>query len=324
MKNIFITGISGLLGTNLVNLLLEQGYKVTGLIRNPDSFTGTRNENLTLLKGGLFDDYSTIFSYTDIVIHIAAETKQNILRYEDYYKTNFEATSHLYETAVKSDVKKFIFVSTANTSGFADSGGLGYENKPMKFPFTESFYALSKKAAEDYLLQQNNSTETAIICPTFMLGAFDTKPSSGRIILMGLHKKIIFYPPGGKNFVHVKDVAQNIINAISFAKNGEKYIACNENISYKDFFQKLNKINNQSPLMIKVPGFILQAAGLFGDLLRKLNIKTDLCSPNMRSLCIENYYSNHKSTTELSVQYQPVETAIKEASDYFRNDFHKH
>ena len=116
MKNIFISGISGLLGTNLVNILLEQGYKVTGVIRNPDNFTGTRNENLTLLKGGLFDDYSAIFSVTDIVIHIAAETKQNILRYEEYYKTNFEATRHLYETAVKSDVKKFIFVSTANTS----------------------------------------------------------------------------------------------------------------------------------------------------------------------------------------------------------------
>lgn len=53
MKNIFISGISGLLGTNLVNILLEQGYKVTGVIRNPDNFTGTRNENLTLLKGGL-------------------------------------------------------------------------------------------------------------------------------------------------------------------------------------------------------------------------------------------------------------------------------
>jgi dihydroflavonol-4-reductase len=74
MKNIFITGISGLLGTNLVNLLLEQNYRVTGLIRNPNSFTGTRNENLTLLKGNLFDDYSTIFSDTDIVIHIAADT----------------------------------------------------------------------------------------------------------------------------------------------------------------------------------------------------------------------------------------------------------
>lgn len=78
MKNIFITGISGLLGTNLVNLLLEQNYRVTGLIRNPDSFTGTRNENLTLLKGGLFDDYSTIFSDIDIVIHIAAETISKI------------------------------------------------------------------------------------------------------------------------------------------------------------------------------------------------------------------------------------------------------
>ena len=35
---------------------------------------------------------------------------------------------------------------------------------------------------------------------------------------MGLHKKLILYPPGGKNFVYAKDVAQSIINAITHAK----------------------------------------------------------------------------------------------------------
>ncbi len=152
-----------------------------------------------------------------------------------------------------------------------------------------------------------------------MLGAFDTKPSSGRIILMGLHKKIIFYPPGGKNFVYVQDVAQTIIKAIMYGKNGEKYIACNANMSYKDFFQMLNKINHQNPVMIKVPGFLLSTAGIIGDFLRLLNVKTDLCSVNMQSLCIENYYTNQKSVTELQVEYQPIEKAIQEASDYFNN-----
>ncbi|MDE5432175.1 NAD-dependent epimerase/dehydratase family protein [Elizabethkingia meningoseptica] len=319
MKNVFVTGISGLLGTNLVNLLTAQNYQVTGLIRNPESFTSTKNNQFNLLKGGLFDDYTAILSNTDIVIHIAAETKQNILQYESYYKTNCEATQKLYEAALKAGVKKFIFVSTANTSGFADSSGLGYEAKPMKSPFTKSFYALSKKAAEDFLLRQNTQMETHIISPTFMLGAFDTKPSSGRIILMGLHKKIIFYPPGGKNFVYVQDVAQAIINAIMYGKNGEKYIACNANMSYKDFFQMLNKINHQNPVMIKVPGFLLQTAGIIGDFLRLLNVKTDLCTVNMQSLCIENYYTNQKSVTELQVEYHPIEKAIQEASDYFNN-----
>lgn len=64
-------------------------------------------------------------------------------------------------------------------------------------------------------------------------------------------------------------------------------------------------------MMIKVPGLVLRIAGLFGDLLRKLNIKTDLCTPNMESLCIENYYTNYKSATELNVQYHSIETAIK-------------
>ena len=41
-----------------------------------------------------------------------------------------------------------------------------------------------------------------------MIGAFDTKPSSGRIILFGLKIRLVVCPPGGKNFVHVKDVSK--------------------------------------------------------------------------------------------------------------------
>jgi len=323
LKKVFVTGITGLLGTNLVNQLLEEQYQVIGFLRNPARYIGNKTQNLTLIKGDLFDDFSRNLKEVDIVIHIAAQTDQDILEYEPYRKTNFEATQHLYKMAVENKVKKFIFISTANTSGFGDEDSLGFEDKPMQSPFTKSFYANSKKEAEDDLLFREDDIELKILCPTFMIGANDIKPSSGRIIQMGLNKKVIFYPPGGKNFVDVQDVVQAIINSFQYGDSHDKYLICNENLSYREFFQKLNKINQQKPIMIRIPRFLLMAVGGIGNLLRKFNVKTEICTTNMKSLCINNFYTNFKSITELKINYTPIEKAIAEASEYFKTEFPK-
>src|SRR5690606_20062376 len=120
----------------------------------------------------------------------------------------------LFKQCQLSGVKKFIFVSSANTIGYGSKNGLGNEKNPMKAPFTKSWYALSKFEAEQYLLTHNKDMELNIINPTFMIGGYDSKPSSGKIILMGWKKELIFYPCGGKNFVAVKDVSQAIIQCM--------------------------------------------------------------------------------------------------------------
>ncbi|NJK86741.1 MAG: hypothetical protein HC906_12975 [Bacteroidales bacterium] len=55
-------------------------------------------------------------------------------------------------------------------------------------------------------------------------------------------KKIAFIPPGGKNFVDVRDAAKAICNAIEKGRNGEKYLLAGKNLTYKDFIRKLSAI----------------------------------------------------------------------------------
>lgn len=150
-----------------------------------------------------------------------------------------------------------------------------------------------------------------------MIGALDSKPSSGKIILMAWKKKIIFYPPGGKNFVHVKDVSKSILNCLEKEVKGKKYLIGNENLSYFDFFSKLNRIANQKPIMIKIPKIMLVSLGFLGNFISFFKIKTSLSSTNMKILCINNFYSNDKSKVELEMKYQPIDNAIKDAIDYF-------
>lgn len=321
MKTVFITGANGLLGTNLVHAMLALGWQVKALVRNPDSFKGEEHSHLELIKGDLQEDLCTHMDACEVVIHIAAETRQHLLRYSDYQKINCDATISLFHSALESgSVKKFVFVSSANTIGHSDLFELGSEDKAVRYPFKDSYYAKSKLEAENFLLQNKDSMDVIIVNPTFMLGAYDTKPSSGKIILMGWKKHILFYPPGGKNFVDVKDVARGIIAGIEKGKNGEKYLLANNNLSYKAFFELLRQYSNQRPIMIPLPKWLLYLLGYGGNCARFFGLETSISLTNMRILCQNNFYSNKKSVQNLGIKYRPIDAAIHDAVTYFKSE----
>lgn len=318
MKKVFITGISGLLGTNLAAELLDQDYSIKAIVRNASKYIGKMTSNLELIQMDLSGDFGDHLKETDIVIHIAAETSTNLIRYADYEKTNYEATVRLFEIAKEHRVKQFIFISTANTIGYGSINHLGTETEKMKKPFSKLHYAKSKLAAEKYLLKNQQGIDVKVLNPTFMIGPYDSKPSSGKIILMSLNKKLVFYPPGGKNFVPVKDVVSAILNSFEHGKSGEKYLISGNNLSYKEFFGKLKEITDEKQLLIPIPMPVLMTIGVFGNLMRQLNVKTSLSSSNMKALCVKNYYSNQKSIHELKITYSSLNSAIKEAVEYFQ------
>ncbi|PTT27530.1 dihydroflavonol 4-reductase [Chryseobacterium sp. HMWF028] len=317
MKKVCITGATGLLGTNVIIKLLQNGYSVTALVRKKSSWLGEENENLKLVETDLSSDISAYLINIDCIIHIAAETRQNLINYDEYRKVNYETVVNLFTHAELMGIKRFLFVSTANTLGFGNTTFWGSEKVPQIYPFTHSFYAQSKLAAEDYLLKNRKNTDVIIVNPTFMIGAYDSKPSSGKIIFWAWKKKLVFYPKGGKNFVHAEDAANGILKAIENGRTGEKYLLANENLSYREFFKKVNRISDQNPIMIAIPNRVLSFLGWIGDSLRKLKIKTNLSTSNMKALQICNYYSNRKSVEELGIQYQPIDKAIEDAVQYF-------
>ena len=128
----------------------------------------------------------------------------------DIEKLNVETSKTLLEKSIKNDIETFINVSSANAFSYGSLQNPGHETKSIKAPFDKSLYAQSKLEAQNEFFKVGNSqqkTKVITVNPTFMIGKFDTKPSSGRIILSAYKKKIIFYPPGGKNYINVKDAA---------------------------------------------------------------------------------------------------------------------
>ncbi len=218
------------------------------------------------------------------------------------------------------NINNIVFVSSSNTIGYGNKQQPSDESHIMEFHFTDSFYAQSKMEAEQIFIAASKKANQHIVIvnPTFMIGAYDPKPSSGKLLTMGYRRLLMFVPKGGKNFVAVKNVADLICNALTFGRNGERYLASGINLSFNEYYSLQKQVGNYRQYLIELPDIVLILIGKLGDIFRKFGIRTEVCSMNLRQLLIREYYSNQKARTEIKLEETDLKIAVKEAIEWFK------
>lgn len=320
--NVLVTGANGLLGHQVVMELLRRFEKVTIIVRSLKNIHF--DVSLVTVFEGNFADKNTFAlaaKNCDAIIHIAAVTSTNLMHYHDYHHINVEGTKQILKVADELGIKNMVFVSTTNTIGYGTKENPADENSNIQFPFSASFYAQSKVEYEQLIMEAstNPNKHIIIVNPAFMIGAYDTKPSSGKLLIMGYKRRIMFVPSGGKNFVAASDVAVAVCNAINMGKNGERYIASGMNLSFKEYYTLQKSVGEYEQYLLELPNFLLKIAGQIGDLVRKFGVKTELCSMNLNQLMINEYYKNDKATNELVLPQTELKIAILEAIKWFKD-----
>lgn len=321
MKKVLVTGANGFLASNLIRELLFAGYDVRGMVREGSNLLSLKKTDCELFTGDISKqaDVRTACSGCEIVIHLAANTQQWPTNPEAYRHINVEATRQLLAETMRRDAERFIFVSTANTFDPGTKDNPGTEESPFTTK-GKSGYMLSKHEAQQLVLaeHQRSGFPIVVVNPTFMLGKHDARPSSGQIILMAHQKHLMGYPPGGKNFVHVQDVARGIVNAIEQGRPGHSYLLANENLSYREFFEKLGAIHGSPEKLFQIPKAMIRMVGEAGQIYQTvLGKASKLDRINSRLLCADNYYSPAKAVTELNLKQTPVSQAISDALEWF-------
>ncbi|MFW5835620.1 MAG: NAD-dependent epimerase/dehydratase family protein [bacterium] len=320
---LLVTGANSFLAGNIIMELLNRGYNVRGMLRKTARLM-ISHERLQSFYGAITKENDVIKAAKDcnIIIHVASLTDQSIADYTKYEMVNVEGTRNIIKAAKKFNVKKIIYVSTANTFAYGTRTEPGNETVPAKYPFTHSGYVISKRKAQTIILDSFKESETEIIVvnPTFMIGPNDWKISSNRIILRALDSRFLLIPPGGKNFIHVKDVATGICNAVETGKDGECYILANVNLTYKEFYKKMFFETSKKPFLVTIPKSFLIIAGIAGNLVRYAGFNTAVNLTNMKILSIGNYYTANKAVREISLPQTPIEKAIEDTVSWFAKE----
>ena len=321
--HVLVTGADGLLGSNLVRLLLERKHKVSVFL-HPSSRSNTLS-NLSIQKftGDILipDSMEDAFANNvDAVIHAAASTSIWPARSTKVCEVNIQGTKNVIDFVLKNKISRFIYIGSGSSVNANVEPGSKYTYPGEKFKLD---YIDSKYHALNYVLDSAKSKNLPAIAilPTYMIGPFDSLPSSGKMIVAIAKGKLKIYTGGGRNFVHVRDVATAIVNALEIGTIGKYYIAGNENLSYKDFFGKVAGIVNRPAPKIKIPDWIVKSIGYAGTTIGSVTKKEPLITyPMARISCENQFVDSSDAVNELKMPQTPIKEAVSECYQWFQEN----
>lgn len=314
MTRILVTGGDGFLGSNVVRLLLEKGCKVTVLV-HPDS-DSPNLEGLTLeIRKGDICDFQAVrqaMADCDAVIHAAAMTDIWPARNDRLCRVNIEGTRNVIEATLEAGIPRMIFVGSASSIKEVMYGGQ---------PDFGLDYIESKRKAlllvEDAV--RKRQLPAVNILPTFMIGAYSTPSGTGRMICSLALGQLRFYTRGGRNFVHVKDVATAVVHALTLGEIGKRYIAGNENLSYQSFLAAVARVVGRPEPRFRLPGWIMLMVGGLGSFYGTMFRRRPLISyPIARISLCDQFAAASEAIRDLRMPSTPVESAIRDCFEYYR------
>jgi len=318
---ILLTGADGFLGSNITRELLSRGHEVRAFLI-PGHLTLTL-EGLPLerFSGNLLQasDVLRAAAGCDAVIHAAASTSVWPTRNPLVNQVNIEGTRHIIEAVRQLGIPRLVYVSTASSFGFGSLEKPGNEQSPYRSATYQLDYVDSKYHAQQLVLEavKKSQLPAIIVNPCFMFGPYDSKPSSGAMIVAACKGKLPGYSNGGRNYIYVKDVACGVVNALQQGRIGECYILGNSNLSYEAIFKIIADVTGAKIPQRKIPAPLTKAYGWFNSFYAKATGKAPTLSHNLaRIACDEHYYDPGKAVRELNLPQTPIAVAVTEAFNW--------
>jgi dihydroflavonol-4-reductase len=318
---ILVTGATGFLGNNLARKLLQLGHEVITTVRPTSDLRPLDGLDIETVNASLTDAsaMAPIVGDVDLIVHSAAMIQLGHSKRESSIAFNVGSTEVLAQAARRREIR-MINVSSVDTLPASKDGTPVQEDSEGKVPKYDCSYVASKLAASAaFDLEVTKGLDGVTVCPGFMLGPNDWKPSSGEMLLFVAKTPLFFVAAGGCTTVDVRDVADGIILAVAKGKSGEKYILGGENLSYMDLWTRMAKVVGCWPPRRKIGNLVANLAGKSGDLISKFcqqELAVNSAALSMGQML--NWYSSQKAIDELGYKIGDVDIAIEDAWKWFK------
>jgi dihydroflavonol-4-reductase len=324
----FVTGSTGLLGNNLVRLLLERGFEVAGLVRSEEKGkrllgdTGTR-----LVKGDMRDvpGFADALEGCGAVFHTAAY-------FREYYQPgdhaqaleeiNIRGLLQLMAEADRWGVHRFVHVSSSGVIGMKPDGSPGDEETPPLPGQTSNLYFKSKVDGDAAIKawKPEKGMEVIEIMPGWMWGPGDAAPTgAGQLALDFLGRKVPGIADGGACVVDARDVATAMIAALERGSHGDRYIVAGRYHSLEDIVRGLEQATGIPAPKLRLPhAAVMIFAGcmeMFGRLTGREVLVT---REGVRTMHAKVRVSSQKAERELGATFRPLEETLRDVVAWYR------
>ncbi len=250
---ILVTGASGLVGSHLLQQLIQAGQSVKALYRNtiPEI---ANTSGVEWVKGDILDVVALEESMdqVDQVFHCAAVVSFNPSKKSAMQHTNIEGTANVVNACINRGVKRLLFVSSVAALGRIR------EDKPINETMnwtpetSNSEYGKTKYLSEMEVWRgMSEGLSVVVVNPVIILGNGDWENGSSGIF-KSAYNEFPWYTEGMSGFVDVKDVVSAMVLLMNSSINGERFILSGHNAYYKDIFGLIAAAFHKKPPHKKV------------------------------------------------------------------------
>ncbi|MEO7674097.1 MAG: NAD-dependent epimerase/dehydratase family protein [Pyrinomonadaceae bacterium] len=325
-KKILITGGTGFLGTHIVRQFLVAGEKHLRVMASsvPEWM---KDAGVKAVEGSVAnrEQVAKAVKHVSTIFHLAGKVSRDNEDAASMNKIHVEGTRILCEAAKEAGVQTIILASSSGTIAASEDEQIFDETFPQPVDIISRWaYYASKYYQERTALAEfdGDGRRLVIMNPSLLLGPDDERLSSTKPILDFLAKKIPYSPSGGLNFVDVRDAAASFIAAVDKGKHQEKYLLGAANMTFPEFFGRLERLSGVSAPMLKVPKKLAMAGSSMISSLYKNWGKASPVAPNeVEQAEYFWYFDSLKAQEELGFTPRDPQETLQDTIGYLRENF---
>ena len=322
-KRMLITGGTGFLGAHIVRQFLDAGEKNLKVMAShvPEWM---KDAGIEAIEGSVTncDDLKRACKDVSAIFHLAGKVSRDNEDAAAMNKIHVEGTRLLCEAAKEAGVTTMVLASSSGTIAVSEDEQVFDETFPQpvdvfsRWAYYASKYYQERTAIENFT---GDGQRLVILNPSLLLGPDDERLSSTKPVLDFLARRIPYSPGAGLNFVDARDAAAMFISALEKGKHQEKYLLGAANMTFEQFFGRLERLSGVSGPKLRVPKRLAVAGStLINSVFKNWN-RTSPVAPNEvdQAECFW-YFDSSKARNELGFAPRDPQETLQDTIHYLR------
>lgn len=321
-RAVLITGSTGFLGEHVARVAVARGWAVRGLARSPSPILAELGVDEVRGDVTSADEVAGAVAGIDAVFHLAGLVSRDPDDGQRMMRVHVDGTRTVLRECARAGVHRVVLASSSGTVAVSrleevHDEAADYATRVVAgWPYYCSKIYQEKVALE---LGQELGLEVVVVSPSLLLGPGDRRQSSTQDVQRFLRRQIPIVPPGGLNFVDVRDAAEATVAAMERGRAGERYLLGGPNWTFREFFGRLERVAKQPGPRLRMPNGLARA----GASLLERAYRAAGKEPPLGRISVEMsehfwYVDSSKAERELGFEQRDPQLTLADTVRYLR------